>query len=79
MIAGRTVPTYRMAIEEIIGELSPYRRALSRRDREAFDALVLQARLHASASGSLARTNPFEAMLLSILVEQEKRIRSLEK
>jgi hypothetical protein len=45
---GRTVPSFRMLLEEIIGELSDFRRALCGEDRAAFDCLMNKAREHAN-------------------------------
>jgi hypothetical protein len=41
---GRTVPSFRMLLEGIIGELSDFRRALRGEDRSAFDSLMNKAR-----------------------------------
>ena len=76
---GRTVPTYRMTLESIIQSWNDYRRALPKDDREAFDAMVNRARMHASASTYAAFTDPVEGALLSILLEQEKELRRLRK
>lgn len=46
--------------------------------RQRWDALWQQARQHASVSGNAAPLNPMEAVLLSILLEQEKRLAALE-
>jgi hypothetical protein len=42
---GRTVPSFRMLLEGIIGELSDFRRALRGEDRAAFDSLMNKARI----------------------------------
>jgi dihydroxyacetone kinase-like predicted kinase len=76
---GRTVPTYRMTLESIIQGWADFRRALSREDREAFDAMVNRARMHSSASTYAAFSDPVEGALLSILLEQEKEIRRLKE
>jgi hypothetical protein len=76
---GRTVPTYRRTLESIIREWGDFRRALGREDREAFDKVMARARKHSSASSYAALCDPLEAVLLSILLEQEKEIESLRK
>lgn len=73
---GRTVPTYRMHLESLLNDWMDYRRALREKDREAFDALVLKARQHASAASYAAHLDPTTTALLSILLEMEKEIRS---
>lgn len=76
---GRTVPSFRMLLEGIIGELSAFRRALRGEDRNAFDSLMNKARLHASSCTVAPLLDPMEAMFLSILVEQQKEINSLRE
>ncbi len=75
---GRTVPTYRMALESIIRSWADFRRALPKEDREVFDQMMSRARMHASASTYAALSDPVEGALLSILLEQEKEIRRLK-
>src|SRR5660397_164958 len=76
---GRTVPSFRMLLEGIIGELSDFRRALRGEDRLAFDSLMNKAREHASSCTVVPTLDPMEAIFLSILVEQQKEISSLRE
>jgi hypothetical protein len=76
---GRTIPSYRMLLEGIIGELSDFRKALRGEDRAAFDSLMNKARQHASSCTVVPTLDPMEAMFLSMLVEQEKEINSLRE
>ncbi len=76
---GRTVPSFRMLLEGIIGELSSFKRALRGEDRNAFDSLMNKAREHASSCTVAPLLDPMEAMFLSILVEQQKEINSLRE
>jgi hypothetical protein len=76
---GRTVPSFRMLLESIIGELSDFRRALRGEDRAAFDSLMNKARIHASSCTVVPTLDPMDAVFLSILVEQEKEINSLSQ
>jgi hypothetical protein len=76
---GKTVPSYRMALEEEIDRWKGFRKALPSEDeREAFDELMDMCRNYASA-GSCA-TNPiiFEPMVMSIMLAQQKKLRELE-
>ncbi|WP_312912780.1 hypothetical protein [Natronosalvus caseinilyticus] len=75
---GRTNPTYRDALRVIEDRWSDFRRALRRRDQPRFDQLFTYAREHADASGLLNHQNPFMPALLSIDLEQEARLDSLE-
>ena len=53
---GKTVPAYRMALEEEINRWSGFARALRKADREAFDELMDACRSCASESSNA--TNP---------------------
>lgn len=55
-----------------------YRRALRRRDQEYFDSLMEYVDRHADASGYLNPDDPVTAILLSMHLEQQKRIEELE-
>jgi len=76
---GRTVPTFRVLLEEIIAELSVFRRALRGEDRAAFDSLMNKAREHASSCTVAPALDPMDAVFLSILVEQQKELNSLRE
>ena len=76
---GRTVPTYRLALEAMAQQWNDFRRALRSEDREAFDSLMNGARLHASASTYAISLDPTESALLSMLLEHEKKLRELQK
>jgi hypothetical protein len=76
---GKTVPTYRMALEFEIQRWKGFRKALnSEEDREAFNELMNMCRNNAMASGNACNPVIFEPMVMSILLAQQKRIRELE-
>ncbi len=76
---GRTVPSFRMLLEEIVMELSVFKRALRGEDKIAFDSLMNKARAHASSCIVTPMLEPMDAVFSSILVEQEKEISSLQE
>jgi hypothetical protein len=76
---GRTLATFTQLVQQEIDSWSRYRRALRREDQQAFDALFAAARHHAPAGAYLAREMPFEVMLLSMLIEQQKRMVILQQ
>lgn len=76
---GRTIPSFRMLLEEIVLELSVFRRALRGEDKIAFDSLMNKARAHASSCTVTPMLEPMDAVFLSILMEQEKEIRELKE
>jgi len=76
---GRTLATFTQLVQQEIDSWSRYRRALRREDQEALDVLFAAARHHAPAGAYLARETPFEVMLLSMLMEQQKHVLTLEQ
>ena len=60
-------------------EWNDFKRALRNIDREAFEELMNHARRHASAGSNMINPNPFEPVVMSILVEHEKTIRKLRE
>ena len=68
-----------MVLEQEIARWNDYRRALRRHDREAFDDMMTDARRHASACSNAARLNPTESLLMSIILEHEKKLAELRK
>jgi len=76
---GRTVPTFRNMIESFGWEWTEFKRALRKLDQEAFDEMLNHARKHAAAGSNLSNPNPFEPVVMSILVEHEKTLRKLRE
>lgn len=76
---GRTVPSFRNQLEQIIEELSVYRRALRGEEKIVFDDMMNKARQHASSCTLVPSFDPFSCMLLSIILEQEKEIKLLKE
>ena len=76
---GRTLATFTQLVQQEIDSWSRYRRALRREDQQALDVLFAAARHHASAVAYLARETPFEVMLLSMLIEQQKHVVMLQQ
>ncbi|MFZ0463486.1 MAG: hypothetical protein WAL82_13840 [Candidatus Acidiferrales bacterium] len=76
---GRTVPTFRQLIEETTQRWAKFRRALRRDDQKYFDHLFLRVRCYTQAATYQCSDNPMEAILLSIALDQEKRLTALEK
>jgi hypothetical protein len=76
---GRTVESYRMALEDEMRRWKGFSKALRAEDREAFDALMDACRLYASAGGNATQPILFEPIVMSILLFQQKKIRRLEK
>jgi hypothetical protein len=75
---GRTNATYRDLLTGIEERWQPYRRALRHRNQPHFDRLFEHARAHADAGGYLNHDEPLFPILVSMLLEQERRIQRLE-
>jgi len=52
---------------------------LRKDDQELFDEIFRAAKLHLAENFYAMRAVPFESMMMSILVEQQKRIKRLEE
>jgi hypothetical protein len=76
---GRTLATFTQLVRQEIASWSRYRHALRREDQQALDVLFAAARRQSAAGAYLARETPFDAMMLSMLVEQQKQIESLQR
>lgn len=76
---GRTVPTFTNIIDSEIASWSKFRRGLRKEDQECFDEVFRAARLHLAENFYAMRTIPFESIMMSIVVEQGKLIKSLQE
>ncbi len=78
-MCGRTVPSFRPALEHEIESWKDYKRALRPEDQKVFDKLMNFARIHADAGSLSARPMLSEILFISFAIEQEKKIGLLEK
>ena len=76
---GRTVPTFVQLIQQAAERWKKFRRALRREDQPHFDRLFVRVRCYTQAATYQAHDNPMEAILLSIALDQEKRLDAVEK
>lgn len=75
---GRTVPSFRPALEHEIESWKEFKRALRPGDQKVLDNLMNFARIHADAGSLSARPMLSEILFVSFAIEQEKKIESLE-
>lgn len=75
---GRTNPTFRAVVDGTEKRWRAYRRALRHRDVEPYDRLFEHARAHADAGGALNHDEPLFPMLVSMHLEQARRLEALE-
>ncbi len=78
-MCGRTVPSFRPALEHEIESWKDYKRALRPEDQQIFNKLMNFARIHADAGSLSARPMLSEILFMSFAIEQERKIGQLEK
>lgn len=76
---GRTNPTYRQLVQQWADSYDPYKRALRRQHQEPFEDLVSYAFFHATPGNALNAPRPNEPILVSICLEQQRRIEELHQ
>ena len=76
---GRTVPSFRPALEHEIESWKDFKRALRPEDEKIFNKLMNFARIHADAGSLGARPMLSEILFISFAIEQEKKIEIFEK
>jgi hypothetical protein len=76
---GKTVESYRMALEDEIRRWDGFTKALRSEDRTAFEEMMDACRSSASAGSNATQPVIFEPMIMSILLSQQKKLSKLEK
>ena len=76
---GKTVESYRIAIEDEISRWNGFAKALRKEEREAFDILIDACRNYASAGSNATQPLPLDPMIMSMLVSQQIRLQKLQK
>ena len=76
---GRTVPSFRPALEHEIESWKDFKRALRPEEQKVFNKLMNYARIHADAGSFSARPMLSEIFFMSFALEQNKRIEQLMK
>lgn len=77
-MCGRTVPSFRPALEHEIESWKEFKRALRPEEKQVFNKLMNFARVHADAGSLAARPMLSEVLFISFAIEQEKKIELLE-
>ena len=76
---GKTVESYRIALESEISRWNGFARALHKPERDAFGELMDMCRGYASESTNAVTPILFEPMIMSILLAQQMKIHQLEQ
>jgi len=76
---GRTIPSYRIVLEEELKRWERFRDALRTDEREVFQDMMDECRRNASAAGAACFPAKTEGMFLSILFAHHKAFKELLK
>jgi hypothetical protein len=74
---GKTLPPFSQLIEAERRRWAPFKRALPKEDQAIFDRLFDCAKLHIQAGMMVSRPWAFEAIIMAVLLEHEKRLAQL--
>ncbi|MCJ7761334.1 MAG: hypothetical protein NTX81_11015 [Candidatus Bathyarchaeota archaeon] len=74
---GRTIPSWRMILEEELNRWRKFQDSLRIDSREIFEDLMNECRRYASAAGAATFPLKTEGMFLSILFAHHKRLKEL--
>jgi len=76
---GRTVVPFSQVLTAEFHSWQGFRKTLDREGRAAFDQLFAAAKFHQPAMVYASRMIPLEAILMGILVEQQKALAQLQE
>ena len=76
---GRTALSATQVILREQATWRKFRRVLRKEDQEALDLLFRAARYHAAALSYVSKPTPLEPILISMLIEHQKAIQTLEE
>ena len=75
---GRTIPSWRIVVEDEVDKLKKFRNSLRLEDKLIFEDLLNQCKLYASAASALASPIKEIPLILSILFAHHKKLIELE-
>ena len=71
---GRTVPSFRIALEQEISSWKHYRKAVSKKPRQSLQQVFNSSRNYVSASSSAVRPLKFEGLFMGAVFSHEKQL-----
>jgi hypothetical protein len=74
---GKTPPPFGQLLEQERRRWMPFRRALSKEDQAAFDRMFACATQQLQAEVQLGQPWMFEAVLMAVLLDHEKRLEQI--
>ena len=75
----KTISPLEHLVETYGLEWDEFKEALDAMDQEAFVSLLRYAKLHAEAGSKVENPDPFESVVMSILVEHQKELKLLQR
>jgi hypothetical protein len=75
---GKTVESYRLALEDEIRTWNGFAKALRKNDLDAFETLMDATRSYASAGSNAVQPVLFEPMIMSMLLAQQVHLQRLQ-
>jgi len=75
---GHTAWSGRIATDELVRELMAYSKSLRLKEREMFEDIIKQSFRHIGSISYASSMHLWAFFLVSIILEQEKKIRRLE-
>ncbi len=75
---GHTASSQRQVVDRLLRELHDYGRALRPEERVLYERLLEAPLLHFGATSNASSLHTWAFLLLSVMLEQEKRIAALE-
>ena len=76
---GRNNDTFTLVIENNRNAWSKFRRALRKEDQQLFDEMWRAPKVHLAAGAFIASEEPLNTIIMSMLLEQYKQIKKLER
>jgi len=76
---GRTIPSWRIIVDQELAELNKFKQFLRAEDQIVFEDLLTQCKLYASAAGVLASSVKEFPLLIAILFAHHKKLTELER
>jgi len=74
---GRTVQTFTNIIDSEVASWAKFRRGRRKEDQEVFDGIFRAAKRHLAENFYAMRPIPFESIIVSAMLEQQKEINAL--
>jgi len=74
---GRTIPSFRIALDREKADWKPFRNALDRSERKEFDDMFDIPRLYLSACSNSVQLVPLHPIIMSILFHHYKELTQL--